>query len=412
MARLVAARHLHVGQLGRLLALLEPLGAGAPAVVHQVAPQRVDGAVVDDAQHPGAHAAAVGAVAQPAAPDRQERLLRDVLGGDTVADHPVGERERRARSGGRRGPRRRAGRRPATRVITSSSARLRIRFRLPTCQFLRRSSPIGSAIMPAPLGEGAPRAGLRAARRPRPGGRRGARLLLQRQLRHRRRDRARGRARDPRRQRLAQPRPHLHRRARTGLRRLLLRQPGLRAGVRGDLPGGRDPRLRGGRRRGDREPRPREHRGQRPAPGDRPGGPAGVRHHARDAAADDASSPPRANARGAGAGPSPRRAPRGAARAGRPPAFAPGGRAPGSSPPAAAPPTTTAAAGRYQLRGSRIEESSQSASSPAAAPVRSDRRRSRRSDITPEGSTGTRALRRSRSTSLISVLVPLAAREL
>ena len=62
--------------------------------MHEIAAQSVDRPVVDDAEHPGADAAAVGLVAQPAAPDREERLLGDVLGGDPVAHHPVRERER------------------------------------------------------------------------------------------------------------------------------------------------------------------------------------------------------------------------------------------------------------------------------------------------------------------------------
>ena len=63
-ARLLAPGHLDVGALGRLEALLDALGARAAAVVDEVAPQRVDRAVVDDPEHPGAHAAARRLVAQ------------------------------------------------------------------------------------------------------------------------------------------------------------------------------------------------------------------------------------------------------------------------------------------------------------------------------------------------------------
>ena len=93
-ARLVAAGGLDVGALGRLLLLLEPLGGRAAALVDQVPAQSIDPAVVDDAEHPRANAAALAAVAEPAAPDRQECLLHDVLGDAPVPDHAVGDRER------------------------------------------------------------------------------------------------------------------------------------------------------------------------------------------------------------------------------------------------------------------------------------------------------------------------------
>src|SRR5215207_7611175 len=67
-----------------------------------------------------------------------------------------------------------------------------------------------------------------------------------------------------------------------------------------------------------------------------------------------------------------------------------------------------AAAGRAQLRGSRIADISQSASSAAATSVSSARPRSRRSLSASGGSTGTRAersRRSTRSTSLIAVLL-------
>ncbi len=92
---LVAPRDLDVGALARLEALLHALVARAPLVVHRGAAQVVDRAVVDDAQHPRAHGAAVAVVAGAGAPDAQERLLGDVLGAVAGADDPVGERERR-----------------------------------------------------------------------------------------------------------------------------------------------------------------------------------------------------------------------------------------------------------------------------------------------------------------------------
>ena len=52
----------------------------------------VDRAVADDAQGPGADAAARAVEARAAAPDRDQRLLGHVLGGLAVADDPVGER--------------------------------------------------------------------------------------------------------------------------------------------------------------------------------------------------------------------------------------------------------------------------------------------------------------------------------
>src|SRR3954452_20090105 len=93
---LLAARRLHVGELLGLLALLDPLGAGPPALVDQVAPQCVDRPVVDDPEHPRAHAALLALVADLAAPDRQKRLLDDVLGHRPLAHHPISQRERRA----------------------------------------------------------------------------------------------------------------------------------------------------------------------------------------------------------------------------------------------------------------------------------------------------------------------------
>ena len=63
----------------------------APALVDGAPAQRVDRPVVDDAEHPGADAAARLVVAQAAAPDGQERLLRDVLSRHSVPHHSIGE---------------------------------------------------------------------------------------------------------------------------------------------------------------------------------------------------------------------------------------------------------------------------------------------------------------------------------
>src|ERR1700754_4017373 len=79
-----------------------------------------------------------------------------------------------------------------------------------------------------------------------------------------------------------------------------------------------------------------------------------------------------------------------------------------TSPPAAALPTTIAVTVGTQLRGSRIADSSQSASSSAAASVSSERPRSSLSESRSGGSTGTRAERSScstRSTSLIGLVL-------
>src|SRR3954452_21857208 len=76
-----------------------------------------------------------------------------------------------------------------------------------------------------------------------------------------------------------------------------------------------------------------------------------------------------------------------------------------TSPPAATPPTTIAATGRPQLRGSRISAGSQSASSATATSVRSERWRSSRSLSASGGSTGTSAERRSCSTRSLTGLL-------
>src|SRR5439155_11707412 len=71
LARLVVARRLDVGALARLEALFDALVARPPAVVDDRAPQRIDRAVVDDAEHPCAHRAARAVVARARAPQRQ-----------------------------------------------------------------------------------------------------------------------------------------------------------------------------------------------------------------------------------------------------------------------------------------------------------------------------------------------------
>src|SRR4051812_8743957 len=78
-----------------------------------------------------------------------------------------------------------------------------------------------------------------------------------------------------------------------------------------------------------------------------------------------------------------------------------------SAPPAPAL-TTPAAIRRAQRRGERKAEGSQSASSSTAASVIAVSRRSMRSPRSIGGSTGTRAPRSSRSTSLIPCPLPLA----
>ena len=82
-----------VGPLGRLEVFLEPLGAGAAAVVDAVAAQPVDRAVLHDAEGRRPHAPARAVIASTTAPQRQEGLLGDVLGDRAPAAHTVGQRE-------------------------------------------------------------------------------------------------------------------------------------------------------------------------------------------------------------------------------------------------------------------------------------------------------------------------------
>ena len=84
---------LDVGALGGLQALLQALVARAALLVHVGSAERVDRAVVDDAEHPGADGAAAAVVAGAGAPEREEGLLHDVLGDAARARDPVGERE-------------------------------------------------------------------------------------------------------------------------------------------------------------------------------------------------------------------------------------------------------------------------------------------------------------------------------
>ena len=60
------------------------------------AAQRVDGPVVDDPEDPRPHRAAGAVVARVRPPQREERLLHDLLGGHPLAGHPVGEGEGRS----------------------------------------------------------------------------------------------------------------------------------------------------------------------------------------------------------------------------------------------------------------------------------------------------------------------------
>src|SRR3954452_22065145 len=89
LARLVRAGDRALGALAGLEALLEPLVARAAAVVDHAAPQRVDRAVVDDAEDPRAHRSAGAVVAGVGAPHREERLLDDLLGRRAQAHHAV-----------------------------------------------------------------------------------------------------------------------------------------------------------------------------------------------------------------------------------------------------------------------------------------------------------------------------------
>src|SRR4051794_40190768 len=93
---LLAAGGLDLGSLARLEALLDALVAGPPALLDDGAAKRGDRPVVDDAEHPGPHAAARPVVTAARAPDREERFLGDVLGQRPRAAHAVGERERGA----------------------------------------------------------------------------------------------------------------------------------------------------------------------------------------------------------------------------------------------------------------------------------------------------------------------------
>ena len=88
-----------------------PSSLGAAAVVDGRAAQRVDRPVVDDAEHPGAHRAAGAVVARARAPERQERLLHDVLGAARACPSSGRRARTRRRSGARRRPRTRARRR-------------------------------------------------------------------------------------------------------------------------------------------------------------------------------------------------------------------------------------------------------------------------------------------------------------
>ena len=94
--RLLASRNLHVRALPRLVTLLHHVERLPSSVVDRAPPQPVDRPVVDDAEHPCAHASARLVVAEAASPDRQKRLLHHVLRRRLLPHHPIGERERRS----------------------------------------------------------------------------------------------------------------------------------------------------------------------------------------------------------------------------------------------------------------------------------------------------------------------------
>ena len=115
VARLLPPGHLDVRSLARLVALLDHIQRLAATVVHRAAAHPVDRPVVDDPEDPGPDAAARLVVAQPAAPDRQERLLHDVLRACSAFPRSGTPASRPRRHGGRRAARTRAGR-PAARA--------------------------------------------------------------------------------------------------------------------------------------------------------------------------------------------------------------------------------------------------------------------------------------------------------
>ena len=138
--------------------------------VHRRAAQRVDRAVVDDPEDPGAHRAARAVVVRAGAPQVQERLLDDVLGAPRAC-RPSGRRASRPRrSGARRSPRTRA-HRPAP--SAGSGLRRRVRAR-PSARSFAPAAPLGSAIGRQVVKDlAAPRARRRAACGPRGRARRG-----------------------------------------------------------------------------------------------------------------------------------------------------------------------------------------------------------------------------------------------
>ncbi len=83
------AKDLRLGVLGTRHALDGPLFVEAVPIAHPAAAQRVDRAVVHDPQDPVAHAPAAAVVPRASAPQREECLLQDVLGGRAPAAHAV-----------------------------------------------------------------------------------------------------------------------------------------------------------------------------------------------------------------------------------------------------------------------------------------------------------------------------------
>src|ERR1700733_1068142 len=91
--RLLAAGDIQLRALGSRHAFLQALVVDDPLVAHRASAQGVDCTVVHDAEHPRAHAAATAVVARAAAPQRQERLLHDVLRERSLSAHAIRQRE-------------------------------------------------------------------------------------------------------------------------------------------------------------------------------------------------------------------------------------------------------------------------------------------------------------------------------
>ena len=75
--------------------------SSSACAVAAAAPDRVDRPVAGDRQQPGGSRAALGRVALAIAPERHEGLLRDVLGGRAIAQHPIARARTRTGRAGR-----------------------------------------------------------------------------------------------------------------------------------------------------------------------------------------------------------------------------------------------------------------------------------------------------------------------